>query len=77
MRLVKKLKNSKWNLETSEMTRIANEAVYKAKQENKKLGLPEFFIKNGELYFVLPSGKITNKVPAIMKRKKPLVIGRK
>lgn len=72
MKEVKRLKNTALYLKASEITRIANEAVFKAKKENKRLGIPEYFMKNGQLYFVLPSGKITTRVPAIMKRNKPL-----
>lgn len=72
MRRVKKLNNEQQYIKARDILRIANEAVSKAKQENKRLGIPEYFMKNGKLYFVLPSGKITTRVPAIMKRKKPL-----
>ena len=72
MRRVKKLNNDQQYLKAREILRIANEAVSKAKKENKRLGIPEYFMKNGRLYFVLPSGKITTRVPAIMKRKTPL-----
>ena len=72
MRRVKKLNNEQQYIKAREILRIANEAVFKAKKENKRLGIPEYFMKNGQLYFVLPSGKITTRVPAIMKRAKPL-----
>jgi len=72
MRRVKKLNNEQQYIKAREILRIANEAVSKAKKENKRLGIPEYFMKNGKLYFVLSSGKITTRVPAIMKRKKPL-----
>ena len=45
------------------MLRIANKAVQKAKAENKKYGIPESFVKNGKLYFVLADGTITDKQP--------------
>jgi len=73
MRRVKKLNNEQQYIKARDILRIANEAVSKAKKENKRLGIPEYFMKNRKLYFVLPSGKITTRVPAIMKRKKPLV----
>jgi len=72
MKEVKKLENQDLYFRANDLTRIANEAVFKAKQENKKLGIPEYFIKNGQLYFVLASGEITTEVPEIMKGKKPL-----
>jgi len=72
MKEVKRLKNTALYMKANDMLRIANEAVYKAKQENKRLGIPEYFMKGGQLYFVLPSGEITTKVPEIMKGKRPL-----
>jgi len=72
MRRVKKLNNDQQYLKAREILRIANEAVSKAKKENKRLGISEYCMKNGRLYFVLPSGKVTTRVPAIMKRKTPL-----
>lgn len=72
MKRVKNINNRELDLKALEILRIANEAVYKAKQENKKLGIPEYFIKGGQLYFVLPSGEITTETPEIMKRTKPL-----
>lgn len=72
MKRVKKLDNDQQYIRARNMLRIANEAVFKAKQENKKLGIPEYFIKKGQLYFVLASGKITTEVPEIMKGNKPL-----
>jgi len=73
MKEVKKLENVSLLIKTDEMLRIANEAVFKAKQENKRLGIPEYFMKGGQLYFVLPSGEITTEVPGIMKGTKPLI----
>lgn len=72
MKRVKKLDNNQQYIKAREILRIANEAVFKAKQENKRLGIPEYFMKGGQLYFVLPSGEITMKVPKIMKGNKPL-----
>ena len=72
MKRVKKLKNEQQYIKAREILRIANEAVHKAKQENKRLGIPEYFMKGGQLYFVLPSGEITKEIPEIMKGKKPL-----
>jgi hypothetical protein len=38
----------------------------KAKEENKRLGIPEFFSKNGVIYYVLENGEITTKRPKIL-----------
>ena len=67
MKEVKNIKNENWYLETSKMLKIANKAVDKAKNENKKLGIPEAFCKNGKIYYLLSNGKITSKKPAILK----------
>jgi hypothetical protein len=39
-----------------EMTKIGNRAVRKAQQENKALGLPSVYSKNGKIYYELPDG---------------------
>jgi hypothetical protein len=40
-----------------------------AKAENKRLGIPEFFSKNGVIYYVLENGELTTERPEILKRK--------
>lgn len=65
MERVKKLDNDKIYLEASKILRIANEAIFKAKEENKKYGILEYFTKNGQLYYVLPNGEITTEKPSI------------
>ena len=67
MKKVKHLKDKNLYLEARNINRIANEAVKKAKEENKKLGIPEAFCKNGKVFYLLPDGKITSKKPAILK----------
>ena len=47
----------------SEVIRIANQAVNKAQEENRRLGLPNVFTKNGKLYYELPNGEITTESP--------------
>ena len=61
MKRVEKLDNLQLYIEGSEILKIANEAVFKAKQENKKHGILEYFSKNGKLYFVLPNGEIQSQ----------------
>ncbi|QTA91566.1 hypothetical protein [Desulfonema magnum] len=46
-----------------EMQEIGNRAVLKAQEESRKLGIPNAYSRNGELYFELPSGEITKKDP--------------
>lgn len=67
MKKVKSLKDKSSYIEAQNMLRIANKAVQKAKAENKKLGIPEAFWKNGKIYYLLPNGAITDKRPAILK----------
>ena len=49
----------------SEVMRIGNRAVKKAQQENKELGLPNVFTKNGRVYYELPTGEITTESPLL------------
>jgi len=67
MKEVNSIKNKNWYFETNKMLRIANKAVQKAKTENKAMGIPEAFCKNGKVFYLLPNGKITSQKPAILK----------
>ena len=60
-----KLSDAQFYKEVREIIRIANEAVAKAKAENKRFGIPEFFSRNGKIYFILESGEITTEKPDI------------
>ena len=64
---VDNLNNDKLYAEVADIIRIANKAVKAAKAENKRLGIPDTFVKNGKVYYILPNGKITSKRPKIMK----------
>jgi ABC-type phosphate transport system auxiliary subunit len=66
MKEVEKLADESIYLEMRDIIRIGNQAVAKAKLENKKLGIPEVFSKNGVLYYVLENGEITKERPAIL-----------
>lgn len=46
-----------------ELQRIGNEAVRAAQEENRRLGIPNAYSRNGRLYFELPNGEITEKDP--------------
>jgi hypothetical protein len=61
MKEVNSLKNSSIYLEEAQIIRIANEAVFKAKEENKAHGLLEYFTKNKKLYYIMPNGEIEEK----------------
>ena len=56
--------------EHAEFTRIGNDAVRAAREENRRLGIPNVFSLNGRLCWELPDGEITfedpdaKKVPA-------------
>lgn len=45
------------------MIQIANKAVAKAQEKNRKLGIPNVYAKNGKPIYVLPNGKIVTKNP--------------
>lgn len=54
-----------WILRTLQ---LGNKAVHKAQEENRKLGLPNIYSKNGTTYYELPDGTITMEEPAIFKK---------
>jgi len=62
---VKRINDDSLYLEMRELEKVGNEAVMKAKQENKKYGIPEFFYKNGVIYYVLENGGLTTEKPKI------------
>ncbi len=65
MKKVDQLTDIQLYIEARDIVRIANEAVAKAKAENKRFGIPEFFSRNGKIYFILESGEITTEKPDI------------
>lgn len=69
MKEVSKLSDDSIYLELRNIIRIGNIAVSKAKEENKKHGIPEIFSKNGILYYELANGEITKIRPEILKKK--------
>lgn len=46
-----------------EIQRIGNQAVRVAQEENRRLGIPNAYSRNGRLYFELPNGEITEEDP--------------
>ena len=46
-----------------EIQLIGNQAVSKAKSENRKKGIPIVFSINGKIHYELPDGTITTKSP--------------
>jgi len=47
----------------SEIEKIGNEGVSKAKAENRRKGIPIVFTVNGRIHYELPDGTITKKSP--------------
>lgn len=48
---------------TAKLTRIASRAVRKAQEENRKNGIPNFYIINGKHIWQMPDGSFTDKNP--------------
>jgi hypothetical protein len=46
-----------------EFKRIGNEAVKRARNANKKNGIPNVFSRNGIIYYEMPNGAITMESP--------------
>ncbi|MBC7923358.1 MAG: hypothetical protein H7Z75_19955 [Ferruginibacter sp.] len=47
----------------TQMKRIGNAAVRRAREENRRLGLPNVFSRNGIIYYEMPDGRITTESP--------------
>ena len=52
-----------------EMQRIGNIAVKEAQRKSLENGIANVYSKNGQIYFQLPDGTITQEVPKEYKRK--------
>ena len=48
-----------------EIERIGMDAVERAQEENRRLGIPNAYSRNGTLYFELPDGTITQEAPFV------------
>ena len=48
---------------TRELLRIANRAVKRAQEENRKKGIPNVYSYNGHIYYELPNGELTKEDP--------------
>lgn len=46
-----------------EFQRIANRAVKRAQEENRKKGIPNVYSFNGHIYYELPNGELTRENP--------------
>ncbi|HEX21630.1 MAG TPA: hypothetical protein ENH19_03135 [Actinobacteria bacterium] len=50
-------------IRADKLKRIGSQAIKKAQNENKKLGIPNAYSKLGRLYYKLPNGEVTYKNP--------------
>ena len=49
----------------AEIERIGSDAGERAQEENRRLGIPNAYSRNGTLYFELPDGTITQEDPFV------------
>ena len=63
--VVKKFSNIELYQQAIELKRIGNKAVKEAQTENKKLGIPNVYSRNGKLYYELPNGEFTTESPFV------------
>lgn len=47
------------------MMRIANTAVNSAQEENRRLGIPNVYVLNGQMVWQLPDGTVTSVKPVV------------
>ncbi|MEM6646560.1 MAG: hypothetical protein AAF730_09940 [Bacteroidota bacterium] len=45
------------------LQRIGTSGALKAQEENRRLGIPNAYMHNGQLYYELPSGELTTENP--------------
>jgi len=62
MRIGKRLSIETYR-KAAELQRIGNRAVQAAQEENRRLGIPNAYSRNGKCYYELPNGEITDKNP--------------
>ncbi|MEM1094512.1 MAG: hypothetical protein AAGJ10_07905 [Bacteroidota bacterium] len=46
-----------------EVQRIGTAGAQKAQEENRRLGIPNAYMHNGQVYYELPSGELTTENP--------------
>lgn len=47
------------------INKIGIAAMQEEKEKNKRLGIPSSFMQNGQIFYELPDGTITNKSPFV------------
>ena len=57
----------------NDIIRIGNRAVKKAQLNSLKKGVPNVYMLNDKIFFQLPDGEITSKVPEMFKKNKLLI----
>ena len=55
--------------ELNELDRICRNAVAKAQEESRRMGVPNVYSYDGVIYYELPSGELTTEVPEIYRNK--------
>lgn len=60
---VKQLDNIEIYQRAVEIQQIANDAAEMVRKENKELGVPIVFSRDGIIYYEMPDGEITTKSP--------------
>lgn len=60
---VKKFLDDELYIKGAEIEHIGNMAIKELQKENKKNGIPLVYSINGNIYYELPNGQITNKSP--------------
>ena len=46
-----------------DILRITNRAIKKAQEKNRRMGIPNVYVKNHKLIYELPNGKMTTVNP--------------
>jgi len=54
---------------SDKVTRLGNEAVREAQEENRHLGIPNVYYVGGRVVYQMPDGTITEKSPFATERK--------
>jgi len=59
--------------EIVEILTIFIKAVRKTQKENRELGLPNVYCEGGRIFYQLPDGRITERIPPKLKKLVPFV----
>lgn len=67
--MAEKVSDTESLMPMSELIRIGQEAVQKAQEESRRLGVPNVYSYDGVIYYELPNGELTTEVPEIYRTK--------